>query len=533
VLCRFYPGEYDRRPGSSWTVVCPDRKLRTNHPSLLSSLSYSSTMELLETARVDVYSLNDVVVPAARRSQVLCVVWEGTCAELPARRFSTLRRSKKSSTSEGGEDEVWHAGDWTGPIYLQPEVKKSGESLTSNTHDVVAISPEGVKVITIDFPGLHAILKSGSQLYRRFLDRNADQERAKMDVSSSENHSTTDQLLDDAKKELNVLELLNCNSCLKKLTAIQKRHLESLAVGPISYQQGERLWGAGTPVDKAFIVISGTASFVQKRRNAGSAAVQAGGDVGDASVGVSMRVDAEQAVKELGVRAQDAHGDDHSSVSSTDHEDRPNSSQKIVFDSIYHEHAQLSRGLQKRADYLKMEGGSVASGLSGFSGGSHEEEGESENHEHGDDGDVPMEGRRSSVVRRRSSRARYANKVLGRLYSRRAFTGGLVFSRGHFLGDVSKMVAALLSSDAASETGENPTYGFGDKSDGGSDDALLLATITETQSTTSDHPIMHSSTLTAGKDGCVVLVFPKASLIPFLDEYPGLLLGLLGTQVVV
>ena len=45
--------------------------------------------------------------------------------------------------------------------------------------------------------------------------------------------------------------------------------------------------------------------------------------------------------------------------------------------------------------------------------------------------------------------------------------------------------------------------------------------------------IVHTSTLTAGKDGCVVLVFPKATLIAFLDEYPGLLLSLLGTQVVV
>jgi hypothetical protein len=43
----------------------------------------------------------------------------------------------------------------------------------------------------------------------------------------------------------------------------------------------------------------------------------------------------------------------------------------------------------------------------------------------------------------------------------------------------------------------------------------------------------HTSTLIAGKEGCVVLVFEKASLIPFLDEYPGLLLSLLGTQVVV
>ena len=47
-----------------------------------------------------------------------------------------------------------------------------------------------------------------------------------------------------------------------------------------------------------------------------------------------------------------------------------------------------------------------------------------------------------------------------------------------------------------------------------------------------DQHIVHSSTLAAGKDGCVVLVFPKASLILFLDEYPGLLLSLLGTQVV-
>jgi hypothetical protein len=48
-----------------------------------------------------------------------------------------------------------------------------------------------------------------------------------------------------------------------------------------------------------------------------------------------------------------------------------------------------------------------------------------------------------------------------------------------------------------------------------------------------DNHVIHSSTLTAGKDGCIVLVFPKSTLIPFLDDYPGLLLSLLGTQVVV
>ena len=491
-------------------------------------------MEVLETARVDAYRQNDVVVPAARRSKVLCVIWEGTCAEHPARKSSSRRTSSNSMSAiaedSSGQGEVWHAGDWTGPISLQPEFRKSGESQTSASHDVVAMSMEGVKVITIDFTGLHAILRSGSSLYRRFLDRKADQERAKLDGSTCEMHSTTDQLLEDAKKDLNVLELLNCNSCLKKLTAIQKRHLESLAVGPISYQQGQRLWGAGTPVDKAFIIISGTASFVQKRRNAGSAAAgPSSGDFVDPGVGVSMKVDAEQAVKELGVRGQEVHFDEHSSAASSDADDQKSDS-KIVFDSIYHEHAKLSRGLQKRADFLQKEG-SVASGLSGISGGSvsHDEE---ELELLADDIEPSAKTRLGSIVRRRSSRARYANKVLGRLYSRRAFTGGLVFSRGHFLGDVSKMVAGLLSSDAPSDSSEgDPKYGFGDKQEGDLDDNLL-ATITEATAQT-DHHIMHSSTLTAGKDGCVVLVFPKSSLIPFLDEYPGLLLSLLGTQVVV
>ena len=41
---------------------------------------------------------------------------------------------------------VWYAGDWTGPIALQPEKRLSGDSVFVNTHDVVAMSSEGVKV---------------------------------------------------------------------------------------------------------------------------------------------------------------------------------------------------------------------------------------------------------------------------------------------------------------------------------------------------------------------------------------------------
>ena len=40
----------------------------------LSSLSYASTMEVLETARVDAYCKNDVVVLCWRRAITLCVI---------------------------------------------------------------------------------------------------------------------------------------------------------------------------------------------------------------------------------------------------------------------------------------------------------------------------------------------------------------------------------------------------------------------------------------------------------------------------
>lgn len=145
--------------------------------------------------------------------------------------------------------------------------------------------------------------------------------------------------------------------------------------------------------------------------------------------------------------------------------------------------------------------------------------------------DADIEERRPSLTKRRSSRARFANKVLGRLYSRRAYSDGLVFGSGHFLGDVSKMVAGLVSSDAESHVGRDddcssvPVYGFGDNRSESKDVTIYEQGVEE--------HLVHSSTLAAGKEGCVVLVFPRVSLIPFLDEYPGLLLSLLGTQVVV
>ena len=138
----------------------------------------------------------------------------------------------------------------------------------------------------------------------------------------------------------------------------------------------------------------------------------------------------------------------------------------------------------------------------------------------------------SSKDQLESTKDRFANKVLCRLSNKRSIASGLIFSRGHFLGDIEKMVEGLLSSanegeiSAENNNGLTQSFGFGEL-----DDALSLDTMTLHDNF--GHHSVHSSTLAAGKDGCVVMVLQKASLLPFLDAHPGLLLSLLGTQVVV
>jgi hypothetical protein len=242
-------------------------------------------MEVLETARVDAYCKNDVVVGVSRRSQLLCVLWEGTCVERDrsqrakaVHELDSLASIPESEKSSHHSAAVWHAGDWTGPIALQPEKWLSGESELSATHDIVAMSSEGVKVITVEFAALHNILNSGSLLYRKYLERRDQQKRRlsfEVGSQSSTNSTPVHTLLTEALRNLNVLELLDQNSALRKLSAVQKRHLESLAEGPVGFGPGDRLWRSGAPVDKAFLMISGTASFVPRRRNAGSASIAA------------------------------------------------------------------------------------------------------------------------------------------------------------------------------------------------------------------------------------------------------------------
>jgi hypothetical protein len=95
------------------------------------------------------------------------------------------------------------------------------------------------------------------------------------------------------------------------------------------------------------------------------------------------------------------------------------------------------------------------------------------------------------------------------------------------------MVAGILANDMPQEPGSDstsPVYGFD-----GSIMNLFDSRINSTMSPEeiSKIQLKHSSTLIAGKDGCVAFVFTKSNLIGFLDEYPGFLLSLLGTHAVV
>ena len=238
----------------------------------LSGLSYASTMEVLETARVDAYSMNDVVIPAARRRDVLCVVWEGTCMERTILSDDAEQKYNETDEEDGGIGmTVWHAGDWTGPISLQPEKALSGESELSSTHDIVAMSQQGVKVITVEYSNLHSILKSGSSLYRTYLGRKAKKHTG---LPNYLRDTPSGHLFEEIVKNIEIMDIIEYNSTLRKISAVQKRHLESLAEGPVYYAPGERLWRSGAPVDKAFIIVGGTVSFLAKRRNGGSVGVR-------------------------------------------------------------------------------------------------------------------------------------------------------------------------------------------------------------------------------------------------------------------
>ena len=374
-------------------------------------------MELLETARVNAYRKREVIVPANRRNNLLCVVWEGTCSEAPVIRdkHKGLPTVDESSASKN-RMAVWHAGDWTGPLSLQPDLLLSGESSTSATHDIVAVSSEGVKVITVEFSSLHSILKSGSSLYNKYLERN---NMLRTQLDSSINDFSCDKSNLDAADEVCVHELLSSNSALRKLNAVQKRHLESLAEGPIRFQPGDRLWRAGGPVDRAFIIVSGSASFVPKRRNAGSASVSVEDPdkvVSDSNIGQKMHIDAKKVAKELGRVPSTPSDIEPLNNLEPERVKLPAMSLEKIFNKSglssdsQHPVEKLRQGLERRANHVNTNDGTGHSVDLSFGESQDHDSMETDNDsnlEYTDDIDGSV-GRatRSSVFRRRSSRAR-------------------------------------------------------------------------------------------------------------------------------
>jgi hypothetical protein len=259
----------------------------------------------------------------------------------------------------------------------------------------------------------------------------------------------------------NIMGVLQCNSVLGSLHPMQKRHLESLADGPRYFAHESLLWTVGDPVDYAFVVVAGSATFRKKTERASRNRSGRRGSTGAIS-SLLMSIDEQQRDRQqlspiVNVEADKLLLKVH-----------PNS-----------EYARLESVLQIRMEEIECR----------------------------------MDPRTSSISTASRHRDRFANKVLARLYARHAYTEHLEFSRGTFLCDTSRMVSgdlATIHTTAWDQMSNRASIG----------------------SSIGDHHC-HTSNLVAGPQGCLVLVFPRSTLVPFLDNNPGVLLCLLGTKAVV
>lgn len=312
---------------------------------------------------------------------------------------------------------------------------------------------------------LQRVLKSGSKLFRKYISIKQETDESRLSGSTSYGQSFLNDFTRDS-----LLDVLQCNSVLNSLTALQKRYLESLAEGPRFFEANSFLWRVGDQVDYAYLIVSGTATLGETivpkiehfRMNRRGSTGAIGGMMPSHGIGrvqPVMNVDPDKLL-------QNVH---------------PNS-----------EYARLKVTLLHRVEEMETEMEMM---------------------------DTMDKYNHSAVFGRedtaRNNRNRFANKVLARLYSRHAYTAGLVFSRGIFLSDTSRMVSgdlAHINRAAGSHGNHRSSFARG----GGN----------------ADHHC-HTSNLVAGSRGCAVMIFPRTTLVPFLDGNPGVLLGLLGTQVVV
>jgi len=296
---------------------------------------------------------------------------------------------------------------------------------------------------------LNKILKRGSKLFRKYQALREKQllEQKLLQATLRENMDKRDAEEIERVRSLrgdNLLEVLKFNSALGKLTAFQKRHLESIAEGPRYFEEGSCFWQMGDSVEFAFLIVTGTAVF--------------GHHTSDAEHSVASRRNSFEGVVSR-------RGSSEFSI-----DGRRVEEDKLLAVPPNSEYARLETSLQNRVD--KMDN---------------------------DVFDHPRDILPKEELAQ-NARDRFANKVLARLYSRRAHTSGLIFSRGHFLSDISRMVSGDLA------------YVSEEKKDRGH---------------------CHSSNMIAGRNGCVAMVFQRSSLVPFLEANPGVLLMLLGTHAVV
>ena len=426
----------------------------------LSSLSYAHTMEILEIAQVEMYSAGEVVLEGSRRPGYLCVFWEGTCV---------AKQVCKSEIGSSDDTIVWHAGDWTGPVSLQPDISRSAHvARGTELGDIVALSGEGVKVIVVKMKDMVRILRAGSKLFRKYASLVEDKEEQRDQFPASYQRYSMQDVVEESSP---LLEVIECNSVLRNLTAMQKRYLESLAEGPRHFVSLTSIWKVGDPVDYAYLIVSGSATIgtkVAPKRIMGRMSRR--GSTG------AISMSALTAIQES----------DNKPLS----RDVPSGSLAIL------DGDKLLQNVHPNSEYAKLEVGLRS---------------RSEENDPKPPGSLTEhDRRRDSIVR--AHRDKFANKVLARLYSRRAYTEHLIFSRGNFLSDTSRMVSGDLANigsplDTSSRSSFNASGG-------------------------TDHHC-HTSNLIAGPRGCVVMVFPRSTLVPFLDSNPGVLLCLLGTQVVV
>jgi hypothetical protein len=409
----------------------------------MASLSYAHTMEVLELASVELFCAGHVVLEGLRRSDFLCVFWEGACREsTPLAHADILEAGVLNHPPT-----VWHAGDWTCPLSLQPDPERCVRVVPGERQprDIIAVSEEGVKVILLSMKDLQRILKTGSKYYRKYL---AMEERQQRDIPCYGNS------FDQSHESL--LDVIQFNSVLSTLYPKQKRHLESLAEGPRHYSFQSLLWKLGDPVDFAYIIVAGTATLGTKAIRVPSNRTNRRGSTG-ALIHSLLSIDEQGRDRQEFTPIAQVEAD------------------KLL--QNVHQNSEYSR--LETVLHLRMEEVEDEYMIS-----------------------------RTPVDSTGAQRDKFANKVLARLYSRRAYTEHLVFSRGNLLCDTSRMV----SGDLARTNAMGSRASLGSVAHG-------------------DH--CHTTNMIAGHDGCLVYVFPRSSFVSFLDSNPGVLLSLLGSQVVV